>query len=55
MGGFGQWNTGGHYAMAPITFIVLAWVARGMTERRAHRTPDPHRPSGALAAARRPS
>ena len=55
MGGFGQWNTGGHYAMAPITFIVLAWVARGMTERRARRTPDPHRPSGALAAARRPS
>lgn len=34
LGGFGQWHTGGHYAMAPITFIVLAWVARGMTERR---------------------
>jgi hypothetical protein len=34
VGGFGQWHTGGHYAMAPITFITLAWIARGLTERR---------------------
>lgn len=33
LGGFGQWNTGGHYAMAPITFIVLSWLAAGMTAR----------------------
>ena len=36
VGGFGQWHTGGHYAMAPITFITLAWIAKGMTERRSN-------------------
>lgn len=39
LGGFGQWHTGGHYAMAPITFITLAWIARGMTERRRNGPP----------------
>lgn len=37
VGGFGQWNTGGHYAMSPLTFVVLAWIARGLTRRAAER------------------
>lgn len=51
---FGQWMTGGHYALAPLTWLLVGWLA-ARSSREREREPEPEEAAVALGLERAPA